>query len=63
MNKRKKYSERTATANELREQLQLEINKNKLFIDKSIFQKTPEEKEALRKAKSEYKFTQFENSL
>lgn len=35
--------------------LQEEINKNKFIIDKSVFIKTPEEKELLKKMKTEWK--------
>ena len=35
--------------------LQAEANKNKLFIDKSVFIKTSEEKERLKIAKAQYK--------
>ena len=36
-------------------ELQAEINKSRLVIDKSVFKKTKEEKEKLKIAKAQYK--------
>lgn len=44
-----------ATAAIRNEAMHKEINANKIDIDRSCFQKTPEEKTALKKAKSFYK--------
>ena len=42
---------------ELHRLLQIEINQNKISIDKSVFRKTPEEKLALKIAKAKYRST------
>ena len=39
----------------LRAELQAEINENKVSIDKSVFQKTPEERKKLKQAKAQLK--------
>lgn len=38
-----------------RETLQAEINKDKIIIDRTVFQKTPEEKDLLKRLKTSWK--------
>lgn len=40
---------------EQREHLQIETNKHKVQIDRSVFQHSPQEREVLKKIKSELK--------
>ena len=58
MEHKKSYKkEPTQTKEELHNRLQIEINSNKIFIDKSVFKKTPEEKVAFKIAKAKYRST------
>lgn len=47
---------------DLKNKLHYEINKNKVDIDKSVFEKTPQERLELKVAKSKHKFAEYENN-
>jgi hypothetical protein len=48
-------SDASNAANNLREELSIQINKHRVTIDKSVFAKTPSEKLELKIAKAKYK--------